>query len=170
MMMRVLQAGGLVVDVEPKQLDDFTKRMMREPYGMFENFSGVQAGRFVNSFKLIDSSKFPLVPADYKFIFAGRSISGIEASWQAIAAVYNSLPNANFPIAEKLAKVQAGYVAWQAIVSANFAKFLKLDYDTVCANPAAMAASIAGFINTDSFTFDQSAAIAAVDRSLYIAR
>ena len=169
MMMRVLQAGGLTVDQVGTPLDPFTATMMREPYGMFENFPGVKALQFINSFKLIDSTKFSSVPADYKFIFIGRSLAGIEASWNAIAAVYNTLPNAAFPIAEKLAAVQAGYNAWQVILNANPNLFLKLDYDTVCANPAGMAAAVAAFIDTDSFSFNQSAA-SAVDLTLYIQR
>ena len=169
-MMRVLQAGGLTVDTESKILDPFTAQMMREPYGMFENFQAVQRGVFVNTFKLIDHSKFSLVPSDYKFIFIGRTLAEIEASWTAISGIYNTLENASFPIDQKLAEVEAGYAAWQAILAANPSLFLKLDYDSVFAGTDLMASSIASFIDTASFNFNQSAASAAVDQTLYIKR
>ena len=170
MMMRVLQAGGLTVDYVSQRLDSFTSEMMREPYGMFENFPGVRAGLFINSFKLIDYTKFPLVPTDYKFIFIGRAITEIKASWTAIAAIYDGMPNAAFPLSEKLSEVDQGFSAWSAILAANADIFLKLDYDSVCSNPRSAAREIGAFVNTPTFTFSEIIASAAVDASLYIKR
>ena len=177
MMMRVLQEGGLTIDTDGDSIDPVNSAMFREPYGMFEYTDGIAAGNFVNSFKLIKPAAFSTVPTDYKFIWAGRALAEIEASWDAIIAQYSLLPNVTQDNINQMGlnKTQAvnRYNAWQTILAANPTLFLQLDYDQTCQNPAAMAQSVANFIQSSqfpNFTFDQVAAAAAVDTNLYINR
>jgi hypothetical protein len=167
MMMRILEAGGLAVDVETPQLDAVTTTLFRNPYGLYECPGKIRRGEFTNCFKLLSPDRLASVPADYRFIFMARSLTGIQNSWRAIAAEYNKMENAVFPIEERLAKSSEQFLLWQKVKPAGA---LQLNYDLVCASPKYSATCIAKFLNTDWEAFQVDAAAKAIDQTLYIRR
>ena len=170
MMMRVLQAGGLVIDYVERTNDSTSLAIMRQPYGFFENREAILANNYVNSFKLLDPTKFADVPTDYKFIFIDRNLTAIINSWKAIIDAYNNLTSSPLTYNQKIEIATQRNTDWNSILAANPNLFLKLDYDVVATDPAAMANSVAQYINTTEFTFDEASAAAAFDLTLYINR
>ncbi len=172
MMMRVLRAGGLIVDV---QSDDFTSQkdleLLRNPYGTFESSATVFSGVFANSVKMLRPELFTTIPKDYMIIFITRDIKGITASWNQVIGTGIS-QGRNMATIDYVAHAIDRKSKWDSIIASN-PNFLHLDYDTVCSNPQAMAQSVATYLQTPQFpkfTFNQVAAALAVDTSLYINR
>jgi hypothetical protein len=166
MMMRVLRAGGLTLDVEP-ELPPEALAALRNPHGVFENRKQLLRAtgeKFVNSFKLIDPTLFARVPADYRVIFISRPLEQILKSWEEVA---NRLGNKTAEVYRSHARTHNA--AWGEVVS-KLTGVLVLDYNAVAADPAKMARSVAGYLDTHLFAFDQAAAAAAVDTALYINR
>jgi hypothetical protein len=168
MMMRVLEAGGLTVDHSPEIPEAMI--MFRNPGGMYENRVAVLDKIFLNSFKLPNAGHLINVPDDYRRIYIGRPLSKILASWNDVATRGAEQGRNMAGWADTSCQMAIDRnEKWTKLLSVSTG-FLILDYDTVVANPAAMARSVADHINTPIFSFNEANAIAVVDRSLYLER
>jgi hypothetical protein len=169
MMMEVLQAGGLIIDESPRAAQ-LTLDLMRLPNGMHENHQNIVAGKFENSFKLANIRYLDSVPDDYRFIFMGRALPKILASWNAVIERFAEHQADVTTLIAARDKAESQYPRWQKILTDNATKFLVLDYDTVVKDPTKEIARVASWVNTTEFKFDEKAAAAVVNPEVYINR
>jgi hypothetical protein len=172
MMMRVLDFGGLVIDTEDnysEAIQETRNAIYRNPYGIYENRESILKKEFINSFKLVDSTRFIDVPSDYKFIFINRPFEQILKSWMDVCARMEAQGREIEKWKENvLARVNKNREQWRLILEKK--QMLLLEYNEVVADPDKMASAIAAYIDTDNFSFNVKNAIKAIDKNLYINR
>jgi len=166
MMMAILEAGGLIVDKE-QEPEPIILELMRNPYGLKENRQNILSNNFHNSFKLLDHTKFSMLPSDYKIIYLNRPVAECLASWNDVISRFAEKGAIMNPVC--LTNCTNSHNSWNNILLTT-PSYLTIQYNLLFSDTTNEIKKIATFLNTQNFIFNETLAANAIDKNLYINR
>lgn len=149
MLMRILQSGGVDIEVDTARDGEERKKEYRNPYGMFETMRPTKT----KCFKCFDPGVVKDLKA--KFIYADRSSDGIMASWKSVNAKRQMT----------IEMIERQKASWNKFFGSR--EHIVINYDRINTDTRKEVQRIADFIDEP---FDVEEAIKAVDTKLYVVR